>query len=86
MSAPRIGLTQIIDASPQAVWSVVSDIGSAADLLSDVDSVELLTDGAYGVGCRPRDCSEGPGGIPSLTTRAVVLRRRRPAAAPAPAP
>lgn len=44
-----------IDASPQAVWSVVSDIGSAVEVLSGVDAVELLTDGPYAVGTRWRE-------------------------------
>ncbi|MDN5901379.1 MAG: SRPBCC family protein [Brachybacterium sp.] len=55
MSTPRIGLTQYIDASPQAVWAVVSDVGAAADILSGIDAVELLTDGPYGVGTRWRE-------------------------------
>lgn len=55
MSTPRIGLTQFIDASPETVWAVVSDIGSAAGTLSGVDAIELLTDGPYGVGTRWRE-------------------------------
>ncbi|WP_394216589.1 SRPBCC family protein [Brachybacterium vulturis] len=55
MSTPRIGLTQYIDASPQAVWAVISDIGAAADTLSEIDAIELLTDGPYGVGTRWRE-------------------------------
>lgn len=55
MSAPRIGLTQFIDASPAAVWAVLTDIGSAAETLSGVDAIELLTDGPYAVGTRWRE-------------------------------
>jgi carbon monoxide dehydrogenase subunit G len=55
MSTPRIGLTQFIDASPEAVWAVVSDIGSAAETLSGVVAIERLTDGPYGVGTRWRE-------------------------------
>ncbi|MDN5601153.1 MAG: SRPBCC family protein [Brachybacterium sp.] len=55
MSTPRIGLTQHIDASPRAVWDVISDLGSAAEVLSGVDSLELLTDGPYDVGTRWRE-------------------------------
>lgn len=55
MTAPRIGLTQFIDAPPAAVWAVLSDIGSAAEALSGVAAIELLTDGHYDVGTRWRE-------------------------------
>lgn len=55
MSTPRIGLTQFIDASPEAVWTVISDLGSAAETLTGVDAIELLTDGPYDVGTRWRE-------------------------------
>ncbi len=45
-------LTQHIQASPEKVWSVITDIPGSAATLSGVDSVQLLTDGPYGEGTR----------------------------------
>ena len=45
-------LTQHIQASPEKVWSVITDIPGSAAALSGVDSVQLLTDGPYGEGTR----------------------------------
>jgi carbon monoxide dehydrogenase subunit G len=47
-----ISLTQHINASPERVWSVITDIPGSAATLSGVDSVQLLTDGPYGEGTR----------------------------------
>jgi carbon monoxide dehydrogenase subunit G len=47
-----ISLTQHIQASPERVWSVITDIPGSAATLSGVDSVQLLTDGPYGEGTR----------------------------------
>lgn len=47
-----ISLTQHINASPEKVWSVITDIPGSAATLSGVDSVQLLTDGPYGEGTR----------------------------------
>lgn len=45
-------LTQHINASPEKVWSVISDIPGSAATLSGVQSVQMLSDGAYGKGTR----------------------------------
>ncbi|MFP5367975.1 MAG: SRPBCC family protein, partial [Actinomycetes bacterium] len=45
-------LTQHIKATPEKVWSVITDIPGLAATLSGVDSVQLLTDGPYGEGTR----------------------------------
>src|SRR3712207_4813997 len=47
-----ISLTQHIQASPERVWTVITDIPGSAATLSGVDSVQLLTDGPYGEGTR----------------------------------
>lgn len=47
-----ISLTQHINASPEKVWSVITDIPGSAATLSGVESVQLLTDGPYGEGMR----------------------------------
>jgi carbon monoxide dehydrogenase subunit G len=45
-------LTQHIHASPQKVWSVISDIPGSAATLSGIDSIQMLSDGPYGEGTR----------------------------------
>jgi carbon monoxide dehydrogenase subunit G len=45
-------LTQHIQAPPEKVWSVITDIPGSAATLSGVDSVQLLSDGPYGEGTR----------------------------------
>jgi carbon monoxide dehydrogenase subunit G len=47
-----ISLTQHINASPEKVWSVITDIPGSAATLSGVESVQLLTDGPYREGTR----------------------------------
>lgn len=48
-------LTQHIQASPESVWAVITDIPASAATLSGVESVQLLTDGPYGEGTRWRE-------------------------------
>ena len=45
-------LTQHIHASPERVWSVISDIPGSAATLSGIDSVQMLSEGPYGEGTR----------------------------------
>lgn len=45
-------LTQHIHATPEKVWSVITDIPGSPATLSGVESVQLLTDGPYGEGTR----------------------------------
>lgn len=45
-------ITKHINASPDKVWAVISDIPGSASTLSGVGSVQLLTDGPYGEGTR----------------------------------
>ena len=45
-------LTQHINASPEKVWSVISDIPGSPATLSGVQSVEMLSDGPYSEGTR----------------------------------
>lgn len=45
-------LTQYVNASPEKVWSVISDIPGSAATLSGIQSVQMLSDGLYGKGTR----------------------------------
>ncbi|OAE02847.1 SRPBCC family protein [Arthrobacter sp. OY3WO11] len=47
-----LSLSQHIHASPEKVWSVITDIPGSATTLSGVESVQMLTDGPYGEGTR----------------------------------
>ncbi len=44
-----------IQAPPDQVWDVVTDVGTADRILRSVSSSELLTEGRYGVGTRWRE-------------------------------
>lgn len=45
-------LTQHINASPDKVWAVISDIPGSAATLSGIDSIQMLSEGPYGEGTR----------------------------------
>jgi carbon monoxide dehydrogenase subunit G len=45
-------LTQHIQAPPEKVWSVITDIPGSAATLSGVEAVQLLTEGPYAEGTR----------------------------------
>jgi carbon monoxide dehydrogenase subunit G len=45
-------LTHHISATPEKVWSVITDIPGSAATLSGVEAVQLLTDGPYAEGTR----------------------------------
>jgi carbon monoxide dehydrogenase subunit G len=45
-------LTQHVNASPDKVWAVISDIPGSAATLSGIDSIQMLSEGGYGEGTR----------------------------------
>ncbi|WP_028270014.1 SRPBCC family protein [Arthrobacter sp. UNC362MFTsu5.1] len=45
-------LARHVNASPDKVWAVISDIPGSAATLSGVDSVQMLSEGGYGEGTR----------------------------------
>lgn len=45
-------LTQRVNASPDKVWAVISDIPGSATTLSGIDSIQMLSQGGYGEGTR----------------------------------
>lgn len=55
MAGHGIHLTQQSTAAPEAVWGVLTNIGGAAETLSGVTAVEMLTPGPYAVGTRWRE-------------------------------
>jgi carbon monoxide dehydrogenase subunit G len=55
MPGHSITLSRHVDATPDAVWSILTDVPSAASNLSGVTSVEALSDGPYRVGTRWRE-------------------------------
>lgn len=48
----KTSLTQHINASPDKVWAVISDVPGSAATLSGVDSIQMLSEGEYGEGTR----------------------------------
>jgi carbon monoxide dehydrogenase subunit G len=55
MAGHRISLEQQVQAPPERVWQVLTDIEHADQTLSGVDRVEMLTAGPYRVGTRWRE-------------------------------
>jgi carbon monoxide dehydrogenase subunit G len=45
-------LTQHVNASPEKVWAVISDIPGSAATLSGVESIQMVSAGPYGEGTR----------------------------------
>lgn len=45
-------LTQHVNASPEKVWAVISDIPGSAGTISGIDSIQMLSAGPYGEGTR----------------------------------
>lgn len=51
----ELSLSRDITADPARVWGVLTDLEHAADNLSSVSRVEVLTDGPYRIGTRWRE-------------------------------
>jgi carbon monoxide dehydrogenase subunit G len=45
-------LTQHVNARPEKVWAVISDIPGSAATLSGVESIQMVSEGPYGEGTR----------------------------------
>lgn len=52
---PGVSYEQRIEAPPQRVFEIFTDLERAADRISGIDSLEVLTDGPVGVGTRYRE-------------------------------
>ncbi|HSE09725.1 MAG TPA: SRPBCC family protein [Nocardioidaceae bacterium] len=55
MSAQELRMERHVSAAPESVWQVLTDLDSAAETLSGVTRVEVLTDGPYAEGTRWRE-------------------------------
>lgn len=55
MTGHVIHLNTTINAAPEAIWEVVTDVAHAAEILRSVKSAELLTEGEYAVGTTWRE-------------------------------
>lgn len=51
----EIVVSRVIGAAPARVWEVLTDVRQAAETLSGVTSVQVLTDGPYAEGTRWRE-------------------------------
>ena len=45
-------LTQHVNAGPEKVWAVISDIPGSAGTLSGVESIQMISEGPYGAFAR----------------------------------
>lgn len=55
MADHQLQVGRDVAASPEAVWAVLTDLDHAAETLSGVTRVEVLTEGPYDVGTRWRE-------------------------------
>jgi len=55
MSGHEVRIERDVAAAPQEVWRVLTDLDHAAETLSGVSAVEVLTEGPYAVGTRWRE-------------------------------
>lgn len=55
MTEHQITITRHVAAPPETVWEVLTDVDHAAETLSGVTRVEVLTEGTYAVGTRWRE-------------------------------
>ena len=51
----RMNLSVAIDATPEAVFAVVSDVENAPNVIDGYEKVDMLTDGPVGVGTKWRE-------------------------------
>lgn len=52
---PSFSTEIIVDAPPELVFDVFSDFPAYADMITDIDSIEMLTDPPVGLGTRYRE-------------------------------
>jgi carbon monoxide dehydrogenase subunit G len=55
MPEQKVTISHDVAADPQTVWAVLTDLEHAAETLSGVSRVEVLTEGGYAVGTRWRE-------------------------------
>ena len=55
MPEQKVTISHDVAADPQTVWAVLTDLEHAAETLSGVSRVEVLTEGEYAVGTRWRE-------------------------------
>lgn len=52
---PGVTVQHRVDADPETTFGVFSDIANAASFIAGIDSIEMLSEGAFGVGTRWRE-------------------------------
>lgn len=74
----EVKVSRWIAAPPAAVWHVLTDLEAAADTLSGVTRIEVLTEGPYAVGTRWRETRRlmGKEGTEEMWVTAVEPERR----------
>lgn len=77
MTSHVIVLDQLVNASLDDVWSVLTDVAHAAEVLTNVHHVEMLTEGPYDVGTEWREARRLLGHHGEETLRVVECRPPR---------
>ncbi|MGO1561890.1 conserved protein of unknown function [Actinomycetales bacterium JB111] len=77
MATTTLTLTRDVAAMPDTVWQVLTDVRGSADSLSGVSSIEMLTDGPYGVGTRWRETRSIMGGSETEEMEVVEVEAPR---------
>lgn len=52
---PNMQIQRRVDAPPDRVWAIITDLESSPAVVSGIDSVEVLGDGSFGVGTAWRE-------------------------------
>lgn len=73
MPAHSLTLVREIAAPVDDVWHVLTHVEDSAAILSGVSSIEMLTDGPYGVGTRWRETRKMMGGSETEEMAVVVV-------------
>ncbi|UJH69750.1 hypothetical protein [Ornithinimicrobium sp. INDO-MA30-4] len=55
MPGESLHLTRTIPSRPENVWYVLTELDKFAGVVEDITKIEVLTNGAYGVGTRWRE-------------------------------
>jgi uncharacterized protein YndB with AHSA1/START domain len=58
-----VAVTQVVDASPERVWRLATDLAARARWLSGVDAVEVVTPGPFTAGTVWRETRTMPDGV-----------------------
>ncbi len=77
MTSHAIALSRRIPATPERVWRELSNVEDAAEILSGVSAIEMLSEPPYAVDTRWRETRRSFGTNPTTEKRVVVVEPLR---------